>query len=87
MKATLTTINKVTAVVNNLIIDSGMMDSEDMEGMVYQDEDGNLIMYGDQMMGSDDEDADHEGGHHEMMGDSYGMEGSPGDEVKLFPFI
>jgi len=34
------------------------------------------------MMGSDDEDADHEGqGHHEMMGDSYGMEGSPGDEV------
>ena len=58
-------------------VDSQMMGSEgDMEGMVYQDEDGNLIMYGDQMMGSEDEDDE---GHQDddMMGDSYGMEGSP----------
>ena len=51
------------------------------EGMVYQDEDGNMVMYGDgdQMMGSD-EDEGQEGDHHrDMMGDSYGMEGSPGD--------
>ena len=42
-------------------------------GMVYQDEDGNLIMYNhDEMMdGEEDED-----GHH--MDDSYGQEGSPG---------
>ena len=45
---------------------------EDMEGMM--DEDGEM-MYGDEE-GMDDHD-----GHHEMMGegDSYGMEGSPGD--------
>jgi len=35
-------------------------------GMVYQDEDGNLIMYHGDGMGEDDE-----------MGDEYGMEGSP----------
>ena len=48
---------------------------ENMEGMV--DEDGNPI-YGDEMMGSDEEEDDMEG--HEIMhdeGDSYGMEGSP----------
>lgn len=46
------------------------MHSDDMEGgMVYQDEEGNLIMYNhDDMM--DDEDGD---GHHHM--DDYGMEG------------
>lgn len=38
---------KVTASLYLTYLDSGMMDSEDMEGMVYQDEDGNLIMYGD----------------------------------------
>ena len=48
------------------------------EGMVYQDEDGNMVMYGDQMMGSD-EDEGHDDHHRDMMGDSYGMEGSPGD--------
>ena len=35
-------------------------------GMVYQDEDGNLIMYNHDDMGD------------EEMGDEYGMEGSPG---------
>ncbi len=40
-------------------------------GMVYQDEDGNLIMYNhdDMDMGEDEDD---------MGGDDYGMEGSPG---------
>lgn len=36
-------------------------------GMVYQDEDGNLIMYHGDGMGDEDEE----------MGDDYGMEGSP----------
>ena len=47
------------------------MGSEGMEGeMVYQDEDGNLIMYNQEdMMDGEEED---------RMGDeSYGMEGSP----------
>ena len=39
-------------------------------GMVYQDEDGNMIMYND-MMGEDDDDEEGED-HHDMMGDSYG---------------
>lgn len=40
----------------------------DMEGgMVYQDEDGNLIMYHGDGMGEEDDE----------MGDEYGMEGSP----------
>lgn len=40
----------------------------DMEGgMVYQDEDGNLIMYHGDGMGDEDDE----------MGDDYGMEGSP----------
>lgn len=44
----------------------------DMEGgMVYQDEDGNLIMYHGDGMGEDGE-----------MDDDYGMEGSP--EVSFF---
>jgi len=48
------------------------MGSEMEGGMVYQDEDGNLIMYNhDDMM--DGEDDDEHGG----MDDSYGMEGSP----------
>ena len=38
-------------------------------GMIYQDEDGNLIMYHHDEMGEDDEDE---------MGGDYGMEGSPG---------
>ena len=52
---------------------------ENMEGMV--DEDGNPI-YGEEMMGSDEEDMDG----HEMMqeGDSYGMEGSPDYEGEVF---
>jgi hypothetical protein len=41
-------------------------------GMVYQDEDGNLIMYHGDGMGEDDDE----------MGDEYGMEGSP--EVTKF---
>jgi len=41
----------------------------DMDGgMVYQDEEGNLIMYNHDEMGEDDDD----------MGGEYGMEGSPG---------
>lgn len=40
-------------------------------GMVYQDEDGNLIMYHGDGMGEDGE-----------MDDDYGMEGSP--EVSFF---
>ena len=50
----------------------------DMEdgGMVYQDEDGNLIMYNDNMMGDEDEEEGDD--HQDMMGDSYGQEGSPG---------
>jgi hypothetical protein len=43
-------------------------------GMVYQDEDGNLIMYHGDGMGEDDDE----------MGDEYGMEGSP--EVSDFVF-
>ena len=44
----------------------------DMEdgGMVYQDEDGNLIMYNDNMMGDEDEEEGDD--HQDMMGDSYG---------------
>jgi hypothetical protein len=38
-------------------------------------------MVGNHMMGSDDEDED---GHRDMMGDSYGMEGSPGDVIYNF---
>lgn len=37
-------------------------------GMVYQDEEGNLIMYNHDEMGEEDDD----------MGGEYGMEGSPG---------
>lgn len=49
----------------------------DMDGqMVYQDEDGNLIMYNHDEMGEDD-DGGEEGGEH-MDHDDYGMEGSPG---------
>ena len=41
----------------------------DMDGgMVYQDEEGNLIMYNHDEMGEEDDD----------MGGEYGMEGSPG---------
>jgi hypothetical protein len=43
-------------------------------GMVYQDEDGNLIMYHGDGMGEEDDE----------MGDDYGMEGSP--EVSGFRF-
>jgi hypothetical protein len=46
-------------------------------GMVYQDEDGNLIMYNHEDMG-DEEDEDH------MGGDDYGMEGSPGVSFILY---
>lgn len=49
------------------------MGSEMEGGMVYQDEDGNLIMYNHDEMGEDDDD----------MGGEYGMEGSPG--VSLNP--
>ncbi len=45
--------------------------------MVYQDEDGNLIMYNHEDMG-DEEDEDH------MGGDDYGMEGSPGVSFILY---
>ena len=46
------------------------MGGSDMEGgMVYQDEDGNLIMYNHDEMGEDDD---------EMGDHDYGMEGSPG---------
>jgi len=49
------------------------MGSEMEGGMVYQDEDGNLIMYNhEDMMGDEDDD---DGNH---MDHSYGMEGSPG---------
>ena len=41
--------------------------SEMEGGMVYQDEDGNLIMYHGDGMGEEDDE----------MGDEYGMEGSP----------
>ena len=48
------------------------MGGSDMEGgMVYQDEDGNLIMYNHDEMGEDDDD----------MGGDYGMEGSPGVSI------
>ena len=47
------------------------MEYEDMDGMQYEGEDGQL-MYEGQMMGSDDE----EGMEHDMMGDSYGNDGS-----------
>ena len=48
----------------------------DMEGgMVYQDEDGNLIMYHGDGMGEEDDE----------MGDEYGMEGSP--EVSCLFFL
>lgn len=68
---------KVTPLISSLFLDSGMMGSEDMEGMVYQDEDGNLIMVDhNQLMGSEDEEG------HEMMGESYGMEGSH-EEVRI----
>ncbi len=51
----------------NLLFHSLISLGSDMEGgMVYQDEDGNLIMYHGDGMGEDDE-----------MGDDYGMEGSP----------
>ena len=53
------------------------------EGMVYQDEDGNMVMYGDQMMGSD-EDEGHDDHQRDMMGDSYGLEGSPGDVTTCY---
>lgn len=52
------------------IFNSIDMGSDMEEGMVYQDEDGNLIMYN-----HEDGDMDEEG--HDMMGDSYGQEGSP----------
>ena len=44
------------------------MGSEMEGGMVYQDEDGNLIMYNHEDMGDEDDDG------QDM---SYGMEGSP----------
>jgi len=50
-------------------LEMGGSDMDGHEGMVYQDEDGNLIMYNHEEMG-DDEDG--------MGGDDYGMEGSPG---------
>ena len=55
------------------------MGSQDGEGGVYQDEDGNLIMYGDQMM---EQSPEEDGEHHEMMGESYEMEGSPGEVIR-----
>lgn len=59
MTKVITTLN-----LSFLIVD---MDSEMEGGMVYQDEDGNLIMYNhEDMMGDEDE-----------MDQSYGMEGSP----------
>lgn len=46
------------------------MGSEE-EGMMYQDEEGNIVMhpYAGDMMGDDDD--------QEHLDDSYGMEGSP----------
>ena len=49
--------------------------SEMEGGMVYQDEDGNLIMYHGDGMGEEDDE----------MGDEYGMEGSP--EVRKIQFF
>lgn len=47
-------------------------------GMVYQDEDGNLIMYNHDEMGEeDDEHMDHDG-------DDYGMEGTGSPGVSRF---
>jgi hypothetical protein len=57
----------MVSAVNNLTFDLEM-GSEMEGGMVYQDEDGNLIMYNHDEMGEDDDD----------MGGEYGMEGSPG---------
>lgn len=48
------------------------MGSEMEGGMVYQDEEGNLIMYNHDEMGEDDDDE---------MGGEYGMEGSPGVSI------
>jgi hypothetical protein len=32
---------------DKIYLGSDMMGSEDMDGMVYRDEDGNIVMYGD----------------------------------------
>ena len=48
-------------------------------GMVYQDEDGNLIMYNHDEMG--DEEDDGMGGGS---GDDYGMEGTGSPGVRLY---
>jgi hypothetical protein len=53
--------------VNHTIDNNFHIGSEMEGGMVYQDEDGNLIMYHGDGMGEDDDE----------MGDEYGMEGSP----------
>jgi hypothetical protein len=53
--------------------DYGQEGSEMEGGMVYQDEDGNLIMYHGDGMGEDDDE----------MGDEYGMEGSPEQEINF----
>ena len=50
--------------LNRPPVEMGDMDG----GMVYQDEEGNLIMYNHDEMGEEDDD----------MGGEYGMEGSPG---------
>ena len=50
--------------LNRPLVEMGDMDG----GMVYQDEEGNLIMYNHDEMGEEDDD----------MGGEYGMEGSPG---------
>ncbi len=48
--------------------------------MVYQDEEGNLIMYNHEDMGDEDEDDQGD----DQMGDSYDMEGgSPGVSNRL----
>jgi hypothetical protein len=62
---------------NTLNLDMG---SEEMDGgQVYQDEDGNLIMYNHDEGMMDDEDQD--------LDDSYGMEGSPGVGNCHLPFV
>jgi len=53
--------------------DYGQEGSEMEGGMVYQDEDGNLIMYHGDGMGEEDDE----------MGDEYGMEGSPEQEINF----
>ena len=53
--------------VNHTLHNNFHLGSEMEGGMVYQDEDGNLIMYHGDGMGEDDDE----------MGDEYGMEGSP----------